>query len=739
MEDFVSSLVAAFNPIIDVFRGGITKSMWKTGCASQFIPDKSFVRLYSPLNKKLGGGYRVKELRLNDKWEQLSEDSNYEDSEYGQLYKYTTKDRFGNEVSSGVATYEPLIGNDENPWRQPVFYSERNILAPDNDYYQEEPYGESFFPAASVGYSRVEVRSISSEVANLDKHGTGKVVHEFYTAKDFPVKLNRTTVERKVYHPSRYFPNPLKITTHDLLAVSQGFVIELNDMHGKEKGQYVYAQGKENPDEFISGIQYKYKHNGDKLENEVMVMNANGAVENNLVGLEYDVAVDMNEHRSVRRNAEGDAQADNFLLGLFFVVPTFWPKYQQEEVAFKSASVTKVINRFGLLEEVVAYDLGSNVVTKNKLWDAETGSVLLTETKNNFDDNIYAFNYPAHWAYNRMGGAYQNAGYVIGLPSGSHIDDPAYAAYFTEGDELLVNGTSRLWVTGINPFRIVNAAGTIISNSSVGSFRVIRSGRRNQLTASVGQMVSLRNPLVWNSGTGKFELSVSAATEIINASAIEFGEKWKTVCKCGVEPADAYNPYLKGIRGNWRPVKPYVFLTGRQQTRQNNNVNIRKDGTYTSYVPYWTVPVGSSVEWVKNTNPGSGWQHSSEVSIYSPYGFELENKDALGRYSAAVYGYNNSLPKQVTANSKYYQTAFDGFEDYDFDTCRIEHFGLKKAIADMPDSDVDVKQTGSPYQKYSHTGRRSVRVEPGKKVEINKEVNPCTTGGGGLEGGGDGH
>ena len=130
------------------------------------------------------------------------------------------------------------------------------------------------------------------------------------------------------------------------------------------------------------------------------------------------------------------------------------------------------------------------------------------------------------------------------------------------------------------------------------------------------------------------------------------------------------------------------------------------------------------MEWEKNNDTG-GWQFASQVTVYSPHGFELENKDALNRYSAAVYGYNNTLPIQVTSNSKYSQTAFDGFEDYDFRVCKDEHFGLKEEILTHT-SDADVKQTDSQYQKYSHTGRRSVRVKPGKSLTISRELGPCT-------------
>ena len=40
--------------------------------------------------------------------------------EYGQEYDYKTIDEYDNIISSGVASYEPVLGGDENPFRQPV-------------------------------------------------------------------------------------------------------------------------------------------------------------------------------------------------------------------------------------------------------------------------------------------------------------------------------------------------------------------------------------------------------------------------------------------------------------------------------------------------------------------------------------------------------------------------------------------------------------------------------------------
>ena len=42
---------------------------------------------------KYGGGHRVKSITLNDSWEAInSQDTDVEDSEYGQTYDYTIQE-----------------------------------------------------------------------------------------------------------------------------------------------------------------------------------------------------------------------------------------------------------------------------------------------------------------------------------------------------------------------------------------------------------------------------------------------------------------------------------------------------------------------------------------------------------------------------------------------------------------------------------------------------------------------
>jgi hypothetical protein len=127
---------------------------------------------------------------------------------------------------------------------------------------------------------------------------------------------------------------------------------------------------------------------------------------------------------------------------------------------------------------------------------------------------------------------------------------------------------------------------------------------------------------------------------------------------------------------------------------------------------------------VTTYNENNPWTFASEVSQYSPYGAELENKDALGRYSAAQYGYNYTLPTAVASNSQYREIGFDGFEDYDYQ-------GTQNSDAHFNVAEISTNIVSTT----SHTGRNSLMVQGistfgisynEECLEIEVSVDPCT-------------
>ncbi len=553
--------------------------------AVKIDPDRSWVRLNNPNYKKLGGGLRVKAIKIYDNWKNMT-DNQQRESVYGQEYEYTTTKTINGEqkiISSGVASYEPMIGNEENPWRLPVeFIDKASLMAPVTLGYSETPFGESFFPAATVGYSRVIVKSINIRGV---KSANGFEETKFYTTYDFPTLIDNSMLNgdnKKRYNIS--VENFLKVNTKHYLAMSQGFKIELNDMNGKTRSQASYSQTDSlNPISYtenfyrIDDKNAEFKH----LNNTVSSVNAQGTIDNEaIIGKDVELMMDMRQQKSSTIANNYNLDLDIFTAGLFpFFIPNKLPLPQKEQTMFRSAATTKIIQRYGLLDSIVVIDKGSRISTENLLYDSETGEVVLTRTRNEFNDTIYNFNYPAHWAYSGMGMAYQNIDAVFGTGFGSKLaivngklqNTNRYGnvkGYLESGDEILVYGRKK---TGEDTTIDCTGHSTCISNiyasansyttvwaidskkidpaSNEGiifmerdgkpysgldiSMRIIRSGHRNLTSTSLGTITSLKTPIKKIGSQTK--LVIDNGIKVINTNAARFAEKWNV--------KDAY--YLK--------------------------------------------------------------------------------------------------------------------------------------------------------------------------------------------------
>ena len=693
--DFVKNITdAAVGPNASLFNA----SKYNVGHTA--VMGKSWFRLNNPNKAKLGGGVRVHQIQISDEWNGMSggTDNTFQ---YGQVYSYLLEDGI---TSSGVAAYEPQLGGDENPWKQPVFFEEKNLLAPDDEHYMEEPFGETFFPSPNVGYSRVTVKNL--QYTNVNHHATGSVVHEFYTAKDFPTITSRTEMFGLHDKTSPISIGALlKIDVKDYMTTSQGYAIELNDMHGKPKSQSVYQEGQTSP---ITSVEYHYRSNpylngSFRLDNKEKVIYNNGTVSNADIGVFFDFVSDMRENKTTTISGSINANIDGFIVGIYPVyVPIIIPSFARERTRYRSAVITKVIQRFGILEETVARDLGSIVSTKNLAYDAETGDVLATQTTTDYNDAIYSMTYPAHWYYDGMGPAYKNIGFKkSGLSFSSGVALVANAAdYFAEGDELELSDGTMGWVLQVTPgnIHVVNRNGNDVSGTF--DIKIIRSGRRNQQEAPMATMTSLSDPLT--------NFSSNIYDNVLQAQAMEYTNSWKTFCDCFSGPTTySSNPYIIGTKGMYKNKKSYLYLAGRTQSNYDNNTDVRKDGVFTSYGPFYKL--NSASKW--EIDP-ENWTFTSEVTEFSPFGAELENQDALGRYSAATYGYNQTFPTAVAANSKYKDMGFDNFEDYDFSACADNHFKFRDFTSAVSTAE-------------SHTGRNSIVVASGGRVDMTKQLMPC--------------
>lgn len=527
--------------------------------------NRTFVRLYSPGYRKFGGGHRVKRISIYDNWKKMTGNTAKE-AVYGQEYTYNTRKVIGQDsvyISGGVAVYEPGIGGDENPFRDPIEYTEKaGILGPVNLGYTEEPLGEALFPSPSVGYSQVRVRTINNK---KKKSANGFSETKFFTAYDFPVYTDRTLIDidtKKRYKPS--IANFLRINAQHHMVISQGFKIELNDMHGKVRSQATYAETDSlNPLTYTENF---YKVNNlagehKRLANTVSVIKPDGSIDTTaVIGKDVELMMDMREQRSVSNGFNLNLNTETFTLPWpvppLFLLPSLLNLAQREETLFRSAATLKVIQRYGIVDSVVSIDKGSKVSTKDILYDSETGDAVLTRTQNEFNDPVYNFSYPSHWAYDGMGMAYKNIDavfYHVTIKNGRIIKGmpAADSLFFVSGDELLAIGKqntgqqlncdstpyssypayTKLWAIdssvfngGAHAYYFIDRGGKPYNGFDV-ALKITRSGRRNIL-GSVGGVTTLTNPLKKN-GAGNYELNVTTATKVVAASAVEYKQNWK--------------------------------------------------------------------------------------------------------------------------------------------------------------------------------------------------------------------
>ena len=235
-------------------------------------------------------------------------------------------------------------------------------------------------------------------------------------------------------------------------------------------------------------------------------------------------------------------------------------------------------------------------------------------------------------------------------------------------------------LTDINPdFIFIDTSGKPYSRQGV-EFRIVRSGKRNMLGAPVAAITLMTNPV--DATTHK--LAFTMDSKIINATAVEYKEKWQTdndvfqkymevtdPVTCAVtevESCSGYldksiNPYCKGLIGNFRSYRNLVFYGGRIEADPASTTNLLQNGFLTGFNPYWDFDTDKNlVPDISNTK----WVWNVQSTKFNSKGMELETKDALNIYTAAQYGYNKTLPVSIANNSRYGEMAYEGFEDYEY-------------------------------------------------------------------------
>lgn len=703
--DLLGQVLGIFtSSIISDFFSALTpnRSLLNQGKCVNYSQAHNWIRLRDPNRSRVGGGARVKKVIFRDAWSGMT-DAAEPSVAYGQEYRYVLKDG----SCSGVASYEPMVGGDENPLRQPETYNVEKLLIPDVSAYQEHPFGEMFYPSPRVGYSRVEVVPMGNDIeggtdqVEVNRHGVGRTVHEFYTAKDYPVFCERTQMDKKPQKSKFSLGSLFKFRHREHMTVSQGFCIQTNAMHGKPKLVEEYQQGAQDPYKYTS---YKYKDEifmgARRLVNDATVMKPDGTLEQARIGVIYDACLDTRESKSTAVSVGLAFNTEGFVIVLPLLVVPIWPSYSNSENIFRSASMTKVIQRFGLIDEVVQYDNGSSVSTRNLAYDAETGQVLLTSVQDHFENPVYSQRFPAHWYYDGMGGAYRNEGArykgVSFSGNGEISGVQAAGGTFVKGDELLIGeapSAQRGYVSNVEGDQVfvIKQDGTPMTGSNM-VVKILRSGRRNLLGMDMASMTSLSDPrTAWGNNYYK---------DILAASAVEYDQYWRTNCECTGALSSANNPFVVGTQGIWRPRRSYTYLSDRHTqitpaslTGTANTIDIRTDGTFLDFSPFYRI---QDKKWVKEPR---SWTFVEELLDVDPIGHPLETRNAIGIPSASTYAHSGYHVSSSAANAKYREIGFASFEDASLAECLDEHFFFQNKTLVTDDA---------------HTGRHAVRVSAGQ-------------------------
>ena len=533
-ENFGRQLQNALNSLGDMMKmvKSLNSQLIERNFARRVKINKAMIRLNTPNGRKLGGGHRVGRITLTDQWSKMAPSG--QNSTYGKVYRYT-RQRNGQSISSGVIAYEPRVGREENPFFQPVFYQHNG-----DQLYMTKPFGASFFPGPTVGYSRVEIRDLPHPNANPAP--AGYKVREFYTAKDFPVITEKTNLEDQHERPNPFASfNPFKFRFNETRAVSQGYKVVLNDMHGKPKARYTYRHGSEAP---VSGVKYTYKTDErGRLENTVRVVHKDKSIEEATLGVNVDFVLDTRQQKSTTEMQGISMNTDGFLASIIPVfIPVPLPNYKKETVLFRSIVATKVIRKKGIVDEVIHYKNGAQLTTQNLAYDAVTGKPLILKNQNKYGDFTYTTKIPAHHQYQGMEPAYQNinATFTKVQVTNGEVQHNPISRILARGDKLYWADSkdpsryNKAWVLKSSDRRsvLIDMQGDLLGDGTY-DFKVIRSGYNNKAANQIGTVTSMKNPVAEN------KIDLNRNIQVLAANAREYKEDWQTYTGFRVEHVPA--------------------------------------------------------------------------------------------------------------------------------------------------------------------------------------------------------
>lgn len=483
------------------------------------------------LEAKKGGGVRVKRLLMFDKGIDAGVPVLY-----GSEYIYKVYDEQRKEYrSSGVATNEPGGIREENALvgflpRFKQSFADKVISGRDKEQ-SEGPLQEGVLPGPSVGYSRIITKSIHSGKTN-----PGFAIKEFYTAKDYPVKMKMTEMDRS--HKD-YLPIITglvnKITNN--LWVSQGYSFEINSMHGQLRSSSTYAGDysdmlNPNTSLLVSQEVLTYFQPGEELP----ILDPSDLTYSTTMplGKEMDMAMEAKVVEDINTDGNVEFDADVGIFGIITLpLLSAFPSMTYTETKLHTHTTTKIVSYPAIVKSTKSYADGIYHISENVAFNSENGQPIMTRTTDGFADlNLLASNnhngtytnykFPGSLEYENISQKAKNERKTVLSGNGIRIDKivegnkaylmfsstsvfPAPAnsvcaamANFVGGDliKLFKIGSPNLGLfhTGAvvgNKIEIQPTNYTSLgSGESDVDIEIIRSGRTNQLNVNVGSVTT---------------------------------------------------------------------------------------------------------------------------------------------------------------------------------------------------------------------------------------------------------
>ncbi|MBS1624001.1 MAG: hypothetical protein JST83_08285 [Bacteroidetes bacterium] len=584
------------------------------------------------LYEKKGGGLRVKRLMLYDDGME-SGDAHL----YGQEYQYKTEKG----ESSGVATNEPSTMHEENALVTQLRRSKQNwfnkIIYGRDKKVTEGPIGESILPPPSVTYSRVVIKNIYQGAS-----ASGYSVQEYFTTWDFPFDgdydltgvgqrdfnhdhtkgVDFTAIADNKEKDYMMLPTPYFSYQANKVWIAQGFRFIVNRMNGLPKRFSIYGNTPQSNGYLISSESYDYYKPGEKVK-ALKYDNVSHSFTNEYIlpGKEEDMCMEM--------NGLTDMTFDfSFNIGVDVTIcmpPIVWVTVGGFQVNLNDASTathttSKVLYYPAIMKQKTVIVDNMKNTTEYIAFSEETGQPIVTKTYDGYNNETLDNSSATH------NGAYYN----LNLPASWFYPD---MGRMSEG--------------------ITNSNTLGLSAGSIGSY-------------------------------GDADLSDATKLNALTQSGVLYAKI--NTYKKDFSDADINSEYniptsYTSTPQFYRPFSSYVYLTSDILEASGGTSNRNYSGGVINTADIMSNIKSGNIFGSTPAISDPKWKLTNQTMKVSPHGEPLEEKNALGIYTAAHYGYYKALPVTVGQNVQYSNLVFEAFEDEKFasnqNLTAIAHSGNK--------------------------------------------------------------